>query len=105
MRSMQLAQRDLPGKTIKNSLIFIQMIPLVRVFVRQIIKESKKFFKLGNISDELQEHLWNQLPSENSMKIAGKLRLCLGMPVMIQNNFATELCITRGQKGYICGWQ
>src|SRR6266540_3695576 len=39
------------------------------------------------------------------MKIAGKLRLCLGMPVMIQNNFATELCITRGQEGYICGWQ
>src|SRR6266508_4227302 len=68
-------------------------------------KASKKFFKLGNISDELQEHLWNQLPSENSMKIAGKLRLCLGMPVMIRNNFATELCITRGQKGYICGWQ
>ncbi len=68
-------------------------------------KASKKFFKLGNISDELQEHLWNQLPSENSMKIAGKLRLCLGMPVMIRNNFATELCITRGQEGYICGWQ
>jgi len=27
------------------------------------------------------------------------------MPVMIRNNFATELCITRGQKGYVCGWQ
>jgi len=27
------------------------------------------------------------------------------MPVMIGNNFATELCITRGQKGYVCGWQ
>jgi hypothetical protein len=39
------------------------------------------------------------------MKIAGKLRLCLGMPVMIRNNFATELCITRGQEGYVCGWQ
>ena len=66
---------------------------------------GKKFVKLGSISDELQEHLWNQLPSENSMKIAGKLRLCLGMPVMIRNNFATELCITRGQEGYVCGWQ
>ena len=39
------------------------------------------------------------------MKIAGKLHLCLGMPVMIRNNFATELCITRGQEGYVCGWQ
>ena len=66
---------------------------------------GKKFGKLSSISDKLQEHLWNQLPSENSMKIAGKLRLCLGMPVMIRNNFATELCITRGQEGYVCGWQ
>jgi len=66
---------------------------------------AKKFIKLSSIPDELQEHLWDQLPSENSMKIAGKLCLCLGMPVMIRNNFATELCITRGQEGYVCGWQ
>ena len=66
---------------------------------------SKKIVNLSSISNELQNHLWNQLPSENSMKIAGKLPLCLGMPVMIRNNFATELCITRGQEGYVCGWQ
>ena len=66
---------------------------------------GKKFVKLSSISDELQEYLWNQLPSENSMKIAGKLCLCLGMPVMIRNNFTIELCITRGQEGYMCGWQ
>jgi hypothetical protein len=66
---------------------------------------SQKIVRLGSISDELQEHLWNQLPSENTMKIAGKIPLCLGMPVMIRNNFATELCITRGQEGYVCGWQ
>ena len=39
------------------------------------------------------------------MKIAGKLHLCLGMPVIIRNNFTMELCITRGQEGYMCGWQ
>ena len=72
---------------------------------QSIKKVNKKFFKLDNISNELQEHLWNQLPSENSMKITGKLPLCIGMPVMIRNNFATELCITRGQEGYVCGWQ
>src|SRR6266540_3266875 len=66
---------------------------------------SKKMVNLSSISTELQEHLWNQMPSENSMKIAGKLPLCLGMPVMIRNNFATELCITRGQEGHVCGWQ
>ena len=66
---------------------------------------GKKFVKLSSISDKLQEYLWNQLPSENSMKIAGKLCLCLGMPVMIRNNFTMKLCITRGQEGYMCGWQ
>ena len=66
---------------------------------------SKKLVKLGEISNELQEHLWCQPPSENSMKIAGKLPLCLGMPVVIRNNFATELCIKRGQEGYVCEWQ
>lgn len=68
-------------------------------------KGSKKFVRIECISDELQDHLWNQLPSENSMKIPGKIPLCLGMPVMIRNNFATELCITRGQEGFVCGWQ
>src|SRR6202046_5333502 len=29
---------------------------------------------------------------------------CIGMPVMIRNNDATELCITKGQEGFIAGW-
>ncbi|KAF8872047.1 hypothetical protein BD779DRAFT_1386038, partial [Infundibulicybe gibba] len=28
-----------------------------------------------------------------------------GMPVMIRTNSATELCITRGQEGWVYGWQ
>ena len=35
----------------------------------------------------------------------GKLSLCVGMPVMIRNNNATELCITKGQEGFVAGWQ
>jgi hypothetical protein len=27
------------------------------------------------------------------------------MPVIIRNNDATELCITNGQEGFVCGWQ
>lgn len=27
------------------------------------------------------------------------------MPVMIRHNFATELCITKGQEGVVFGWQ
>ncbi len=35
----------------------------------------------------------------------GKLSLCIGMPVIIKNNDATELCITNGQEGFVVGWQ
>ena len=27
------------------------------------------------------------------------------MPVIIKNNDATELCITKGQEGHVVGWQ
>jgi len=27
------------------------------------------------------------------------------MPVIIRNNDATELCITKGQEGHVVGWQ
>jgi hypothetical protein len=37
--------------------------------------------------------------------ITSKLSLCIGMPVMIRNNEATELCITKGQEGHVASWQ
>ena len=43
----------------------------------------------------MQEISWNQLLSTADKHIAGKLSLCIGLPVMICHNFATELC----------GWQ
>jgi hypothetical protein len=66
---------------------------------------KSKILKIENISREVQEILWNQPPSTTSMHIAGKLSLCIGMPIMIRNNFATELCLTKGQEGYVHGWQ
>ncbi|KAJ7833950.1 hypothetical protein B0H14DRAFT_2273477, partial [Mycena olivaceomarginata] len=37
--------------------------------------------------------------------IPGQLRLCVGLPVMIRNNEAAELCITKGQEATVVGWQ
>ncbi|KAF9540239.1 hypothetical protein CPC08DRAFT_650979 [Agrocybe pediades] len=55
----------------------------------------------------LDEHyrttLWNSAPC-TSEHVAGKLSLCIGMPVMIRHNYATELCITKGQEGTVHGW-
>ena len=42
-----------------------------------------------------------KLPSTTDKHIAGKLSLCIGLPIMIHHNFATELCITKGQEGYV----
>ena len=64
-----------------------------------------KVLRVKEISNEMQEILWNQLPSTTDKHIAGKLSLCIGLPIMIRHNFATELCITKGQEGYVYGWQ
>ncbi|KDR71669.1 hypothetical protein GALMADRAFT_74602 [Galerina marginata CBS 339.88] len=67
--------------------------------------ESKHTTRLREITGEVQSSLWSQPPSCNNKNIAGKLSLCIGLPVMIRNNYATELCMTRGQEGFVFGWQ
>lgn len=61
--------------------------------------------RVAEISDEMQKGLWEQHPSSTDKQIAGKLSLCLGLPVMIRHNYATEICMTRGQEGFVVGWQ
>lgn len=58
----------------------------------------------GGLSTWLQEVIWN-LPHSSTDHLAGKLSLCIGLPVMIRNNDATEMCITKGQEGFVAGWQ
>jgi hypothetical protein len=57
-----------------------------------------------DISSVDQMHIWNLRPGATE-HFPGKLSLCLGIPVMIRNNEATELCITKGQEGFVVGWQ
>jgi len=65
----------------------------------------KNAHHIGNITNEIQEALWAQPLSSTDKLIAGKLSLYIGLPVMIWVNFATELCITKGQEGHVHGWQ
>ena len=69
-------------------------------------KQKKKNHTLNNgeISPMLRNILWD-LRHSASDQVPGKLSLCIGMPVMICNNDATELCITKGQEGHIVSWQ
>ena len=66
---------------------------------RNSIPSTKK-----QLSTDMQDALWN-LRHSASEHIPGKLSLCIGLPVMIRNNDATELCITKGQEGHIVGWK
>jgi hypothetical protein len=61
--------------------------------------------RVSKITDEMQYGFWSQPPSSTDKHIAGKLSLCIGLPVMIRYNYATELCMTRGQEGFVHGWQ
>jgi hypothetical protein len=60
--------------------------------------------KSTNITEEDQNMLWD-LPHSATDHNPGKLALCIGMPVMIRHNDATELCITKGQEGTVAAWQ
>ena len=59
---------------------------------------------MQNYQSKASNILWILCHSA-SVYVPGKISLCIGMPVMIQNNDATELCTTKGQEGYIVGWE
>ena len=77
--------------------------PSTLTSVRKKVKESISSTK-KQLSPDMQDALWN-LRYSASEHIPGKLSLCIGLPVMIRNNDATELCITKGQGGHIVGWK
>ena len=58
----------------------------------------------GTIPKDIQDALWEQPPCANMKLIPGKLSLCIGMPIMIRNNAATEMCITKGQEAFVYAW-
>ncbi len=69
-------------------------------------KKGRKKAKAGpqqKISAEVQEEIWKLSPKYTD-NIPSVLVLCIGMPVMIKINEATELCVTNGQTGNVVGW-
>jgi hypothetical protein len=65
----------------------------------EVLKAKRK------ISAHRQQQLWDAHPCSTDAHVLGKLSLCVGMPIMIRHNEATELCITKGQEGKVVGWQ
>ncbi|KAJ3773255.1 hypothetical protein FB446DRAFT_642021 [Lentinula raphanica] len=65
--------------------------------------KSKKSV-INSISEELQKLLWDLPTSTYDLNCPAILDLCIGLPVIIRHNVATELSITKGQKGFIYAW-
>jgi hypothetical protein len=61
--------------------------------------------KKNTLSPQLQEILWEQPHASSNKHIPAKLTLCVGMPVMLRHNDATECCITKGAEATVAGWQ
>ena len=59
----------------------------------------------GNrIPDPIQKELW-ALPPLSTDNHVGTLEICLGLPVMIKKNIATECGVTNGAEGIVVGWK
>jgi hypothetical protein len=65
--------------------------------------KRKVFSSAKAITHSDQVALWDQLPHTSDHEPAC-LHLCFGMPVLIRNNNATDLCITKGQEAQVVGW-
>jgi hypothetical protein len=61
--------------------------------------------KTNILSPNLQRILWKQPHASSDKHVPGKLDLCIGMPVMLKYNDATECCITKGTEATVVGWQ
>ncbi|KIJ28031.1 hypothetical protein M422DRAFT_119341, partial [Sphaerobolus stellatus SS14] len=73
---------------------------------KQSKKQSKNTGRKSHISihPAKQFALWNLHPDLSGHK-AGILSLCIGLPVMIKKNVATELGITNGAEANVVGWK
>jgi hypothetical protein len=71
---------------------------------KNFITRKKCSIKHNPIPEKIQQALWEQPTCANTKLIPGKLSICLGMPIMIQNNAATEMCITKGQEAIVHAW-
>ena len=58
----------------------------------------------NEISPSLQRVIWDLLPSSTN-SFPDKLSLCAGIPVIIRNDNATEICTTKGQGDQVVGWK
>src|ERR1700679_522263 len=81
---------------------------IIRLCTRFILLTDGEILMKGDrkgVEDVLQHILWEQPHASSNKHVAGKLTLCVGMPVMLKHNDTTECCITKGAKVTVVSWQ
>ncbi|KAJ3551910.1 hypothetical protein NM688_g4438 [Phlebia brevispora] len=75
--------------------------------LRQTLRDAEHTYEPTRnsncISRAMQLRLWD-LPPADTDNLAGRLRLCAGMPVLLKRNVATELGATNGSEAIVVGW-
>ncbi|KAJ3925489.1 MAG: hypothetical protein NXY57DRAFT_907015 [Lentinula lateritia] len=67
-------------------------------------KSKNKKRSMSSISKDLQQHLWELPTCAHEYHAPPVLSLCIGLPIIIRHNIATELSITKGQRGTVYAW-
>ncbi|KAJ3923190.1 hypothetical protein F5877DRAFT_201, partial [Lentinula edodes] len=67
-------------------------------------KSKNKKRSMSSITKDLQQHLWELPTCAHETHAPPVLSLCIGLPIIIRHNIATELSITKGQRGTVYGW-
>ncbi|KAJ3897413.1 hypothetical protein F5879DRAFT_813975 [Lentinula edodes] len=67
-------------------------------------KSKNKKQSMSSITKDLQQHLWELPTCAHETHAPPVLSLCIGLPIIIRHNIATELSITKGQRGTVYGW-
>ena len=79
-------------------------LPIIQFYSRDKYKRSEDAGGSLNIPAEIQEKLWRIPACSLPNPVPGILTLCVGMPIMIKYNEATELCVTNGAEATVAGW-
>ncbi|GJF00912.1 hypothetical protein PsYK624_172160, partial [Phanerochaete sordida] len=58
----------------------------------------------NHLAADLRQSLWELAPGQTK-HLPGVLEICMGMPVMLKQNEAVELCATNGAEGEVVGWE
>ncbi|KAJ7476477.1 hypothetical protein FB451DRAFT_1033426, partial [Mycena latifolia] len=100
----QLGARRFAADTNQDLIHFCSIDRISSRSVDRVKWKGCKQSEIKRMTKGLQKKLWDAAPCTTNEFIPGKLSLCIGMPVMLRANDATEMCITKGQEGAVVGW-